>query len=315
MRPWWPVLLCLTLLSAAPAPPPARPTTGLPGPLTRDPARPLLEPRGDGWEGLAVFNPAVIYDGKDYVLLYRAQDRRGVSRLGLARSTDGVTFTRDDRPVFEPATPEEAGGVEDPRLVRVGETYHLTYTAFDGRSTARLNMATSADLKTWTRHGSLFQSGWSKAGAMLDRPVNGLNFMYFGDKEIRLATSPDRNSWTPEDTPVLRPRPGTWDEGGVEPGPPPILTERGILLIYNGRDRNNVYAVGAALFDRFDPGVLLARSEQPILTVQTAWEKTGTVPNVVFAEGLVIRGGRMEIYYGGGDRVVGRAVVDWPNRR
>ena len=89
-----------------------------------------------------MFNPAVIYDGKDYVLLYRAQDRRGVSRLGLARSTDGVTFTRDDRPVFEPATPEEAGGVEDPRLVRVGETYHLTYTAFDGRSTLSTGLVT-----------------------------------------------------------------------------------------------------------------------------------------------------------------------------
>lgn len=313
MRWLWTGGLSLALLSAAPAP--SQISTGLPGSLTRDPARPLLEPRGDGWEGLAVFNPAVIHDGQEYLMLYRAQDRRGVSRLGLARSQDGVTFAREARPVFEPATPEEAGGVEDPRLVKFGDRYFMTYTAFDGRSTARLNLATSADLRTWTRHGSLFKTGWSKAGAMLGTPVNGLNFMYFGDKEIRLATSRDRLSWTPEETPVLRPRPGTWDEGGVEPGPPPILTERGILLIYNGRDRNNVYAVGAALFDRFDPGVLLARSETPILTVQTAWEKAGTVPNVVFAEGLVVRGGRMEVYYGGGDRVIGRAVVPWPAGR
>ena len=193
--------------------------------------------------------------------------------------------------------------------------YLLTYTAYDGRSVARLQAATSPDLHRWTRLGPMLaQSGgsWSKSGAVLAQPLGGLYFMYYGDKVIQLATSPDARTWTAEAAPVLSPRPGSWDEGGVEPGPPPILTPRGILLIYNGRDRNNVYAVGAALLDPGDPAHVLARSETPILKAERPYELGGTVPNVVFVEGMVWKAGQLEVWYGGGDKVIGRAVVKWP---
>ena len=42
--------------------------------------RPILSPRGGGFEAAGVFNPAVIRRGLQYVMLYRAQDRTGVSR-------------------------------------------------------------------------------------------------------------------------------------------------------------------------------------------------------------------------------------------
>lgn len=304
LRKWLLAALLGSALAQTPSP--------LPPPLTRVPDRPLLEPRGDGWEGWAVFNPSVLWDGQRYLMLYRAQDKKGVSRVGLATSVDGVTFRREARPVFAPQGPEEAGGVEDPRLVRIGDTYLLTYTAYDGRSVARLHAATSPDLRTWTRLGPMVEGAWSKSGAILDRPLGGLYFMYYGDKVISLATSPDLRTWTPEAQPVLSPRPGTWDEGGVEPGPPPVLTPRGILLLYNGRDRHNVYAVGAALLDPGDPAHVLARSEQPILKVEREYERTGTVPNVVFAEGMALRENRLEVWYGAGDRVIGRAEGRWP---
>lgn len=304
LRKWLLAALLGSALAQTPSP--------LPPPLTRVPDRPLLEPRGDGWEGWAVFNPSVLWDGQRYLMLYRAQDKKGVSRVGLATSADGVTFRREAQPVFAPQGPEEAGGVEDPRLVRIGDTYLLTYTAYDGRSVARLYAATSPDLRTWTRQGPMVEGSWSKSGAILDRPLGGLYFMYYGDKVISLATSRDLRKWTPEAQPVLSPRPGTWDEGGVEPGPPPILTPRGILLLYNGRDQNNVYAVGAALLDPGDPAHVLARSEQPILKVERGYERTGTVPNVVFAEGMAWREGRLEVWYGAGDRVIRRAEVRWP---
>jgi len=287
----------------------------LPQALTRTPDRPILEPRGKGWEGLAVFNPSVIWDGQQYVMLYRAQNQQGVSSIGLATAKDSVTFEREAQPVFSPEGPAEAGGVEDPRLIRLGDTYLLTYTAYDGRSAARLQAATSPDLRHWTRLGPMLAQvggSWSKSGAVLATPLNGLYFMYYGDKVIQLATSPDARKWTAEAEPVLSPRPGTWDEGGVEPGPPPILTPRGILLIYNGRDKNNVYAVGAALLDPGDPAHVLARSETPILKAERTYELAGTVPNVVFVEGMVWKGGQLEVWYGGGDRVIGRAVVQWP---
>lgn len=274
----------------------------------RHPANPILEPRGDGWEALAVFNPSVLYEDGRFIMVYRAQDRRGVSRLGLATSTDGLRFEREPDPILEPEGPGEAGGVEDPRVTKIGSTYYLTYTAYDGRSVAQTSLATSTDLRKWRRLGAIVTTPWNKAGAILGEKLGSLYFMYFGDKVVQLATSPDLERWTPEAQPVLAPRPGSWDEGGVEPGPPPIRTRAGLLLIYNGRDRNNVYAVGAALFSPGDPGQVLARTEKPILRVETPYERGGTVPNVVFAEGLVIRDGVWYLYYGAGDKVIGLAT-------
>lgn len=306
------VLAALALTQPAHAQPSPSP---LPQTLTRTPERPILEPKGSGWESLAVFNPSVLWDGKQYVMLYRAQNQKGVSSIGLATSEDGVTFQREAQPILSPEGSAEAGGVEDPRLTFLNDRYLLTYTAYDGRSVAQLQAATSPDLRHWTRLGPMLAQAdgtWSKSGAVLAQPLNGLYFMYYGDKAIHLATSPDARTWTAEAVPVLAPRPGTWDEGGVEPGPPPILTPRGILLIYNGRDKNNVYAVGAALLDPGDPAHVLARSETPMLRAERPYELGGTVPNVVFVEGLVWKGGQLEVWYGGGDRVIGRAVVKWP---
>jgi len=93
----------------------------------------------------------------------------------------------------------------------------------------------------------------------------------------------------------------------VEPGPPPVMTNDGILLIYNGADNKLVYRVGWALFDKNDPRKLLARSEQPIFIPEKEWEKVGQVPNVVFVEGLVREGNRWLFYYGGADKYIGLA--------
>jgi predicted GH43/DUF377 family glycosyl hydrolase len=93
----------------------------------------------------------------------------------------------------------------------------------------------------------------------------------------------------------------------TEPGPPPVLTREGILLIYNGADENLVYCTGWAIFDRKDPAHLLARSDKPLLQPEEKWEKAGQVPNVVFVEGLVRNGTGWLFYYGGADKYVGVA--------
>ncbi|MBK5297662.1 MAG: hypothetical protein JJE40_10930, partial [Vicinamibacteria bacterium] len=87
-------------------------------------AQPILSPQGNGFETGGVFNPAVVKDGNRFVMLYRAQDRQGISRLGYATSTDGVMFTREAAPVLSPeAEYEHGGGVEDPRLVQIDGLY------------------------------------------------------------------------------------------------------------------------------------------------------------------------------------------------
>jgi len=93
----------------------------------------------------------------------------------------------------------------------------------------------------------------------------------------------------------------------VEPGPPPVLTKEGILLVYNGADDRLAYRTGWALFDGNDPTRLRARSDTPIFVPERPWELVGQVPNVVFVEGLVREGPRWLFYYGAADTRVGLA--------
>jgi len=283
--------------------------------------RPILVPRGSGFESAGVFNPAVIKDGGRYVMLYRAQDAKKVSRLGRATSDDGIHFVRDAEPALSPeAEYEKGGGVEDPRLLLLGSTFYLTYTAYDGKD-AQLALATSSDLRRWDRLGVIMPANrgrwnvhWTKSGAILDEKVGGRYWMYYmadaagAYDQTGVAWSEDLRHWTEAlDAPVLPRRPGRFDSRIVEPGPPPVMTPDGILLVYNGADDGLVYRTGWALFDRADPTRLLARSEAPIFAPERRWEREGQVPSVVFVEGLVREGRRWLFYYGGADTYVGVA--------
>ncbi len=285
--------------------------------------KPLFSPEGSGWESAGTFNPAAVEHDGQVVMLYRAQDKAGTSRLGYASSSDGLHFKRDPQPVLSPeAEYERNGGVEDPRLVEIGGTYYLTYTGYNTKD-AQLCLATSKDLKHWERKGVILPAykgnwnvGWTKSGAIVKEKINGKYWMYFlgttpeKTDEMGLASSTDLVHWTEETkTPVLPRRPGKFDSRVVEPGPPPILTDRGIVLIYNGADDKLVYKTAVAVFDRNDPSKVLYRSDEPIFGPEKEWEKVGQVPNVVFVEGMVRRGDRYFFYYGGADTHVGVATA------
>jgi len=305
---------------------PAVPTgTGLPvgyplGPFTRDPANPILRPGTQPWESRFVFNPAALIKDGIVHLLYRAQGPDGRSSIGLATSADGVHFTRRSDPVMVATEPFELpGGCEDPRVVLIGRTYYMTYTGYDGTS-ARLCLATSRDLLRWKKHGPMFadfvtrgvDKPWSKSGAILTQPIDGRYVMYFGDKDIYYAWSDDLIHWTPGPVgdPVMRPQPGTYSEELLEPGPPPLITENGqILLMHNAAakdpDGKLIYRAGQALIDPAKPTEELARLTTPFLVPETPEEVAGQVNNVVFVEGLVAYKGEWLLYYGQGDAGVG----------
>lgn len=289
----------------------------------------ILQPRGEGFESGGVFNPSVVMKDGKFVMLYRAQDRDGVSRLGYATSADGIHFVRNAEPVLAPeAEYEKGGGVEDPRLVEIGGLYYLTYTGYDKHS-AQLCLATSRDLIHWERQGVILPAykggwnvGWTKSGAIVTEKIGGKYWMYYlgetkGHGNVTgVASSPDLLHWTDAlDHPVLAARPGQFDSTVVEPGPAPVALPEGIFLIYNGADAKNRYATGWALFDKTDPTRVLARSERPIFGVEMEWEKVGQVPNVVFVEGLVRDPGRWLFYYGGADKYVGVAIATLPKGR
>ena len=184
------------------------------------------------WEMRNVLNPAAVVKDDQVYLFYRAQDRTGTSRIGLAVSDDGLRFEKRPAPVFFPERdslqkyewnykkyPDFTGeknaeedlfdGVEDPRIVqREDGTYIMTYTAYNGK-TARLCVASSQDLVTWKKHGPAFTKekyvdARSKSGAIVSRQegsaiiatkIAGKYWMYYGDTDIFLATSEDGIRW------------------------------------------------------------------------------------------------------------------------
>jgi predicted GH43/DUF377 family glycosyl hydrolase len=304
-----------------------------------------LNKREIRWEEKNVLNPsAVVKDGKVY-LIYRAQDSLMTSRLGLAVSDDGLHFTKEPSPVLYPDSDnmhqyEWKGGVEDPRIVE-GEdgTYILTYTSYDGK-TARLCLASSTDLRTWTKRGLVlgedkYKETWSKSGAIVSRlegnriiaaKIRGKYWMYFGDTDLFIASSDDLIHWTVIENAenkkmisVLHPRPGYFDSRLVEPGPFALLHEEGILLIYNSSNAlsNNdpglpafTYSAGQALFDKENPYKLIARMDGYFIYPDKPYEKTGEVNNVCFVEGLVFFRNKWFLYYGTADSKIAVAVKE-----
>jgi len=295
-------------------------------------SQPVIFPQGSGFESAGTFNPAVVEQDGKIVMIYRAQDKQGTSRLGYAVSADGIHFQRSPNPVLGPEAPyEKGGGTEDPRLVEIKGTYYLTYTGYNnvdgvgpGRKDAQLCLATSKDLIHWVRQGIILPAyrgawnvGWTKSGAILAEKVNGKYWMYYlGDAndtagQMGVASSDDLLHWTSAlSRPVISPRPKCFDSKVTEPGPPPVMTPQGILLVYNGADDNLVYSTGWLLFDKTDPTKVIARSDKPVFRPVEIWEKIGQVPNVVFVEGLVRRGKRWLFYYGGADKNIGAAAAD-----
>ncbi|OAL31352.1 hypothetical protein AYO20_08262 [Fonsecaea nubica] len=314
---------------------------------------PILRPNpAANWESAYLYNPTAIVLNETVFLLYRAQNASKTSSIGLAWSSDGVSFTRLDRPVVYATEPwEHLGGTEDPRIVRVNGTFYLTYTAYDG-VTARLCLATSTDLLHWQKYPPLFPSyrdvaysdidvpspriDWSKSGAIVSEPTpDGLYHMYFGDSFFYHATSRDLLNWTalPADQHFAGPV-NPWENGLIEPGPPPVKTRDGKwLLIYNGMTTGRVgypqkqYSVGQMLIDpsgsfrptlnvsdgAYQPALRdgpVARLERPILVPEADNEQKGQVDQVVFAEGLVQFKGKWLLYFGQGDSELGVAIAD-----
>lgn len=288
--------------------------------------QPVLRPALPAWMEAGAFNPAAVLMNGKTVLLFRARDTRGTSRIGYAESADGLRFKVAPRPVLEPAMPyERNGGVEDPRVLRIGAIYYMTYTGYNKRD-AQLCLATSPDLRHWRRRGVILPAyhgtwvtGWTKSGAIVPERINGKWWMYYlgtrrdADGKDRdymgLASSDDLLHWsdaTPQ--PVLDRRPGAFDSRVMEPGPPPLMTRAGILLLYNGADEKLVYGPGWILFDKNDPRRVVARSDGPFILPKLMWERVGTVPNVIFLEGAAARSGdplELTGYYGAADQYTG----------
>ncbi|GAO45157.1 glycoside hydrolase family 130 protein [Flavihumibacter petaseus] len=311
--------------------------------------------RSIAWESNDTFNPGAVLKDNKVVVLYRAEDKSGegigfrTSRLGYAESTDGINFTRKPIPVLYPGNDgqkkfEWPGGCEDPRVaVTEDGTYVVFYTQWN-RDVPRLGVATSTDLINWKKHGTIFAKAYG--GKFVDKPhksasivtrlkndrlviakVRNKYWMYWGELGVFAATSENLVDWEPVVDakgallPLIEPRKGYFDSHLTECGPPAVLTDKGILLLYNGKNLSaagrdtllpkGTYSGGQVLFDSNEPTKAIARLDQPFFRPMASFEKTGQYADgTVFMEGLVYFRKKWFLYYGCADSRVAVAIYD-----
>ena len=299
----------------------------------------------------------MLYRAEDTIGKYAGTSRIGLAEstdgLHFAKQAHPVLYPDND-----PQNKYEwEGGCEDPRVVEdENGMYMMTYTAYDGDK-ARMMVATSKDLQSWQKHGHAFAkadekyvSNWSKSGSVISKyqadgkivavKIKGKYWMYWGDTHLWAATSDDLINWTPvamtanDQLPVgidsgkllypelkivLSPRKGKFDRDLVEPGPPAMLTEQGVLLIYNSRNipaigdptlKEGTYTASQALFDRNDPTKLIQRMDGYFMRPDRPYEIEGQVNEVCFLEGLVRFKNQWFLYYGTADSKIAVAISD-----
>ncbi len=277
----------------------------------------------------SVFNPGAIKTGETIRLMLRVQNRGRETFLLMASSRDGVDFEISDRPVH-------FRGIE-----KVEETIHHCYdariTALEGscyvmfamdmEGRCGLGLGRTDDFETFdflgivstedTRNGVLFPEKIGGHYLRLHRPNRsqwtggGANT---GDT-IVLSESSDLVEWR-DTAPVASGRLHYWDEF-IGPGPPPIKTRDGWLLIYHGVATHlgsGIYQAGVMLLDLEDPAKVKARGRYNILEPREIYELIGQVPNVVFPGGAVVEkndssgfalpDSRVLVYYGAADTSV-----------
>ena len=304
------------------------------------------------WEANDVFNPAATVKDEKVVVLYRAEDKSGegiggrTSRIGYTETSDGTTMQRMKTPVLFPAKDDQqefewTGGCEDPRVaVTEDGTYLILYTQWN-KKVPRLAAATSKDLVDWKKAGPVFRKAYNgkyfndatKSASVVTKLINGKQviakingkyFMYWGEANVYAATSTDLVNWTPiEENGALKklisPRAKHFDSQLTECGPPAVMTDKGIVLMYNGKnlanengDKNytaNSYCAGQVMFDLNDPTKAIARLDNPFFIPTESFEKSGQYPaGTVFVEGLVYFKEKWFLYYGCADSRVAVAV-------
>ena len=313
---------------------------------------PIIKPNKDNYfEDLVVCNPAAWYENGTFYMIYRSagNDKEHYIYLNLATSKDGFNFTRyENNPVLKP-TPDnyDSGCCEDPRLIKMGETFYLTYayrpfppgryweedhyipTGYNLDETcpnglkwnlSNTALAISNDLKHFKKLGRitdfnsdnrdviLFPRKINGMFYRLERPVELVGEEYGCDvPSVWLNKSDNLMEW-PKPTLLLKPE-QEWEMKKMGGSTPPLETKDGWLVLYHGvSEKDSGYRVGAVLLDLDNPQKVLARTKDFLMEPEFPYEVEGYYNGCVFPTGNVIKDGILYIYYGGADRYVNVAT-------
>lgn len=99
--------------------------------IERCPENPIVQPGIYEWRRCVTLNPAVLYEEGRFTMYERCAGglRPFICQIGMLESEDGVHFEHVlDEPVITPAMlGSEYGSVQDPRTVKIDDTYYMTY--------------------------------------------------------------------------------------------------------------------------------------------------------------------------------------------
>lgn len=321
--------------------------------LQRYQDNPILSPNPpNDWENLAVFNPAAGYDEeeKQVILLYRAAEAHPEYKcyFGLAISSDGYRFERvSDEPAFSPSIDGfDASTVQDPRMVKIGEYYYITYACRffpfgqfwqpqekrykppvcppDFPRVIRNNATSSGllltkDFKTYIRAGRitdpilddrdviLFPEKINNKYVMMHRPLEWVGEKYGTEfPAIWISTSDDLLGF--RQSKLLAKVKYDWECGKIGINTPPIKTKEGWLTIYHAVGSDKYYRLGALLLDLENPQKILARTKDWIMQPEEDYEINGYYKGCVFPCGKVVIGETLFVYYGAADKYVALAT-------
>ncbi|MFP4053581.1 MAG: glycoside hydrolase family 130 protein [Phycisphaerae bacterium] len=260
-----------------------------------------------------ILNAAAVKFQGETILLVTVEGLQGRCRLYLARSSDGLHFTVEDKPFMSPSRESkyqvyETLGIRDARITCMDGVYYITYVAI-GYHGMRLALAKTTDFVTCERMGLISQVD-VKNGVLFPRKIHGRYALLErpdDGKSIWLIHSDDLDFWG-DGRVVMTPRGGHWDTHVIGAAAPPIELDDGWLVLYYGQRHTSagpLVRLGAAVLDRDDPSKVLGRSDIPILSPREKYERIGDIPNVVFCCGAFLQEDDVvEIYYGASDSCI-----------
>ncbi len=243
----------------------------------------------------------IAYDGKDYLTT--------MSHFRLAASSDEIHFAEDPGyPSMFGQADSETYGIEDCRVVQIGQTYYLTFTKVSENGVG-VGLRSTTDWRNFRHHGMILPPH-NKDCAIFGEQIGGKYYALhrpsspvIGGNYIWIAESPDLVHWGQHRC-LAHSRPGLWDSARVGAGAAPIRTPAGWLEIYHGANGEHRYCLGALLLDLQQPWKVLARSRDPIMEPIAEYERAGFFGNVVFTNGHLVDGDTLALYYGASDSVI-----------
>jgi predicted GH43/DUF377 family glycosyl hydrolase len=216
------------------------------------------------WDSNVLWRPCVVKTDSGFLMWYNGEDGMGVDRIGLATSSDGVSWTRyAQNPVLtEGASGEwDHGSVNEAWVIYEGGLFKMWYSG-----------ETLTGTNPYTAQIATYQIGYATS-------TDGIHWTkYFGNPVLTTGPSgswDDKWVWRPI---VLSTSPSSW------------------LMYYSGESKSGATGGGTA---RSTDGIHWTKTTANIAVPKSTWDSSKLNPSISGPSGVVkVNGGYLMAYSG-----------------